>query len=569
MRFQRSINLPLILLLLVSPIASFGGQRRKAAPAKPAAASATTVAASASKIDESGARLMADQITAAQLKDYLSFIASDELEGRDTPSRGLDIAAKFIATNLSRWGLKGAGDGGTFFQKIELRRAKFDVAQSGAEFAGQNFKLGEDFLAQPIQASVSGPLVYVGQGWVVRAKNIDPYKGVDVKDKIMVVSSVRRPPGIEATDVAGAPGEMWESPMSYAARHGAKAIVALPSYQELALWNRVKQSYANRGTLTMKALHAETSSAVPVITPSISMVATLFRGERLSGVDVFNRAMKNDPGQAFDFSADKQLDVKVSVAPETVTTQNVVAVAEGSDPQLKNEYVALGAHYDHVGVGAPVAGDAIYNGADDDGSGTVALLAMAETLARNPRPKRSTLFVWHAGEEKGLWGSRYFTQFPTVPLSQIIAQLNVDMIGRSKKEGDTKATNAALSGPNEIYVIGSKMMSAELGAVSERVNREYLNLNFNYLYDAPDDKERFFYRSDHYNYAEKGIPIIFYFSGVHEDYHRPGDSSDKIDYTKYEKVTRTIFVTAMTLANAPRRPVVDRPLPDDRRNQRD
>ena len=160
--------------------------------------------------------------------------------------------------------------------------------------------------------------------------------------------------------------------------------------------------------------------------------------------------------------------------------------------------MALGAHYDHVGV-TTRSGDRIYNGADDDGSGTTALLAMAEALGRGQvKTKRSVLFVWHAGEEQGLLGARYFTSWPTVPLERIVAQLNVDMIGRSRASGDQRPANASLTGPDEVYVIGSKMMSSELGELSERVNRQYLNLSFNYKYDDPGDPERFFFRSDHY-----------------------------------------------------------------------
>ncbi|HYE64657.1 MAG TPA: M28 family peptidase, partial [Pyrinomonadaceae bacterium] len=207
--------------------------------------------------------------------------------------------------------------------------------------------------------------------------------------------------------------------------------------------------------------------------------------------------------------------------------------------------------------------DAIYNGADDDGSGTTAVLTLAETFAKGQRPKRSILFIWHCGEEKGLWGSEYFTKHPTVDLKQVITQLNIDMIGRSKKEGDTHPRNRELSGPNEIYVIGSKMMSTELGELSERVNKSYLNLSFNYRYDNPHDPNRFFFRSDHFNYARKGIPIIFYFDGVHEDYHRPGDSPDKIDYEKMEKVARTIYLTAWELAEMANRPQVDKKLPPE------
>src|SRR5581483_11364945 len=210
----------------------------------------------------------------------------------------------------------------------------------------------------------------------------------------------------------------------------------------------------------------------------------------------------------------------------------------------KSEYVALGAHYDHLGTGEPVNGDSIYNGADDDGSGTTALLAMAEAISHGrARPRRSVIFVWHCGEEKGLWGSRYFTEHPTVPLDHVVAQLNIDMIGRSKPAGDTNAADRELSGPDEIYVIGSRMMSSELGDVSERVNNNYLHVAFNYRYDDPKDPNRFFFRSDHFNYAQKGIPIIFYFDGVHVDYHRPSDQVEKIDFRKMEHVTRTVFAT--------------------------
>ncbi|HEX8138969.1 MAG TPA: M20/M25/M40 family metallo-hydrolase, partial [Pyrinomonadaceae bacterium] len=300
---------------------------------------------------------------------------------------------------------------------------------------------------------------------------------------------------------------------------------------------------------------------VPTIIASLGMLNTIFRGESQSASGLFDNAVAGQPGAAFDLTVNKKASFTISGEDDRVMTQNVVAVLEGSDPVLKNEYVALGAHYDHVGIGAAVNGDNIYNGADDDGSGTTALLAIADALAHTrARPKRSVLFVWHCGEEKGLWGSQYFTEHPTVPLAQIITQLNIDMIGRSKREGDTSAANRALTGPNEIYVIGSKMMSTDLGNLSEAVNKSYLGLSFNYLYDNPKDPNRFFFRSDHFNYARKGIPIIFYFDGEHEDYHKPGDSPDKIDYQKMERVARTIFVTMLELANGKSRPRVDKPL---------
>ena len=190
------------------------------------------------------------------------------------------------------------------------------------------------------------------------------------------------------------------------------------------------------------------------------------------------------------------------------------------------------------------------------------LCCMAEAISHaKQRPRRSVLFVWHCGEEKGLWGSRYFTDYPTIPLAQIVAQLNIDMIGRSKKDGDTDTRNKDLTGPNAIYVIGSTMMSTELGQLSQDVNKSFLNLTYDVKYDDPADPNRFFFRSDHYNYARKGIPIIFFFDGVHEDYHRPGDEPQKIDYQKMEKVARTIYMTLWEVANLPTRPKVDKPLP--------
>lgn len=257
---------------------------------------------------------------------------------------------------------------------------------------------------------------------------------------------------------------------------------------------------------------------------------------------------------------------------ETVWTQNVVAIWEGSDPQLKNEMVAIGAHYDHVGTNPNAPGDdKIWNGADDDGSGTVAVLGIAEALAKaKTRPKRSVLFVWHCGEEKGLWGSEYFNKFPTVDIKNVIAQLNIDMIGRSqdpnniiKCERPNMRCNEELSKPNEIYVIGKDMMSSSLGSIVDGVNKGYLNLQYNTRYDDPKDPNRFFFRSDHFNYAVNGIPIVFWFDGVHEDYHQPSDTPDKIDYAKMEKVTRTIYLTLLQLANAKERPKVDKQLPPE------
>lgn len=504
-------------------------------------------------------------ITAAQLKDYLHFVAADEMEGRDTPSRGLDLTARFLALQMSRWGLKPGGDQGTFLQRIVLKRSKVDTAATKAELSGKAFKYGEDFLAARGGGSASGGLVYAGHGWVVQSKGIDAYKGVDVKGKIVLVDGMRFgfPKDVTQADLQGTQGKDWDAPMSYALGHGAVGIVYIPDTRTLANWQSDLR-FADRETTVVDRFQSSAGPTLPTLTASAPMLQALLEGEKLTAAEALALSQERSGAAAFDLTASKKLSFTVAMQSQDIMTQNVVGIVPGSDPKLSQEYVAIGCHYDHVGTQAASPGvDGIFNGADDDGSGTVALLAMAEAFSHGPKPKRSILFVWHCGEEKGLWGSRYFTETPTVPLKQIVAQLNIDMIGRSKPAGDMKPANRDLSGPDEIYVIGSKMMSTELGETSEKVNAAFLKLAFNYRYDDPKDPNGFFFRSDHYNYANKGIPIIFYFDGVHEDYHKVSDHADKIDYTKMEKVTRTIFATAWTLANAPTRPKVDKELPSE------
>ena len=501
-----------------------------------------------------------EAIKAAQLKEWLSYIASDELEGRDTPSRGLDLAAKFIAEHLSRWGVRPAGSDGTFFQKFALTSRRVLPEQTTAKVNAQDFKLGEDFIAKATPGRASGRIVYVGHGYVVRAKDIDAYQGVDVKGKILLAVE-GRPRGVSSLDTGGRKeGEDYDDPESYARAKGARGVIYIPSPSTLAFWqNRHKMSL---NPTKMEMVKPQSGSNVPVIYASEKMIKAIMEGEKIDYETIKKQASEDAWGEAFDLSAGKQVSFNVNAKVDSTMTQNVVGIIDGVDYYLKNEYVAVGAHYDHIGMRPNAEGDRIFNGADDDGSGTVATLAIAEALAKGKqRPKRSILLVWHAGEEKGLWGSEFFTKYPPVSMDRVVAQLNIDMIGRSKKDGDDNPANMNLTGPNELYVIGSKKMSDDLGNLSEEVNNSYLQLKYNYKYDDPDDPERFFYRSDHYNYAVKGVPIIFFFSGVHEDYHGLGDHADKIDYEKMEKVTRTVFATMWKLANAAARPKVNKPLP--------
>ena len=527
---------------------------------------------------------IAEGVTAKQLSDYLYFVASDEMEGRDTPSRGLDTTAKFIGMNLSKWGFKPAGDNGTFYQKIALHRDTVDTAATFAEVGGQRFTYGDDVVR--IQGSATGPLsapiVFAGNGWMIKSKNLDPYQGIDVKGKLITVYSegqtsnrtlVPLPQGLTQADLKGVSGTDYADAITYARANGAAGVIVLPSKFWVDNWGAVTQRFGRSRVTVEKFAQVPTGpqgggNALTVLAASPKLAKAIFSGEAVNPM--------SGATNSFALTASKTLNLNIATKPETLWTQNVVAIWEGSDPVLKDEMVAIGAHYDHIGlVTNPNAPDKVYNGADDDGSGTVSVLSIAEALAKVPKhPKRSVLFVWHCGEEKGLWGSQYFNKYPTVDIKKVITQLNIDMIGRSKKPGymapcDTnpapgrRPCNETLSGENQVYVIGKDMMSSTLGNIVSGVNAGYLNLNYDTRYDDPKDPNRFFFRSDHFNYAVNGIPIAFWFDGEHEDYHQPGDEPQKIDYNKMEKVARSIMITLLKLTDLKERPKVDKTLPPE------
>jgi Zn-dependent M28 family amino/carboxypeptidase len=337
-------------------------------------------------------------------------------------------------------------------------------------------------------------------------------------------------------------------------------VIVLPSKYFADNWSMITQNFGRTRLVVDKLAQSpnpQAAAAPNVFIASPKLAAAMFAGE--SGDPMAGAA------NAFALSPVKALNITVVTKSDMAWTQNVVAIWEGSDTVLKDEMVAIGAHYDHVGMNPNAPGpDKIWNGADDDGSGTVAVLAIAEAFATaNYHPKRSILFVWHCGEEKGLWGSDYFNKFPTVDIKKVVAQLNIDMIGRSKKAGNTDPRDKDLSGENAIYVIGKDMMSSTLGNIVTGTNNSYLKLDYDTRYDDPKDTNRFFFRSDHFNYALNGIPIAFWFDGVHVDYHQAGDEPDKIDYQKMEKVTRTIMLTLFQVANLKERPKVDKQLPPE------
>jgi hypothetical protein len=500
----------------------------------------------------------ANAITSDELRDFLSFIASDATEGRGTPSHGLDTTAVFIASHLSRWNVQSAVDDRTYLQRIALTRTRIDPSTTYTDLNGRRFLFGKDFIVNVFPGTFAGPLVYVSHGWVIKSKKIDPYEGLDVKDKIVIVAESGLPAGITRADLRGNQGDDWEAPQPALRRRGAKAMIVIPSFGPLAEWSRRVRDGADEGIVAVAGTGVRLP--LPVLRPSVEMFQALFDGEPQAAAVLFKGAAAGDPAPPFALSPAKRLTLHVGTRSDSLRTQNVIGVVEGSDPVLKKEFVTISAHYDHLGIGAPVNGDSIYNGADDDGSGTAAVMAIAKAFGLGPRPKRSVLFIWHCGEEHMRWGSAYFVQHPTVPLAQIVADLNIDMIGRTRTT-QTDTAKWTVVKPGEIYVIGSRRLSRELGDISDAVNQSYLRLALNYRFDAPDDSSQLFLRSDQYSYAEKGIPVIFYYGGDHEDYHQPSDTFDKIDYQNMQNVARTVYATAWELANRPQRPHLDQPRP--------
>lgn len=500
--------------------------------------------------DRSTWMLHAETITPSDLQAHLEFIASDDLEGRDTPSRGLDIAGRYIVSHLQRWGLKPAGENGTYYQTMTLQTATLQPTESRIEIGGRAFRYGEGFVARAVPLNTTARLVYVGDGWSHPTEGINPYEGLELQGAIMVTHASYPKPvqemGLEKAREMG-----WISPEENALKHGAVAILRIDP-TEMEHLELLARFWSRRRTI----VELETQSQnVPLLVLARPVLEILFAGEPHSVAEILQRAEEGNPVPPFALSPQKQLSVKLSVQTTTETARNVVAYVEGVDPVLKHEFVSLGAHLDHLGVGrADGRGDTIYNGADDNGSGSVALLEIAEAFATGARPKRSVLFLWYAGEEKGLFGSRLFTERPTVPLENIIVNINLDMVGRSKQAGDTNPRNKDLSGPDEIFVIGPRVASPDLGKVLEQVNSQYLNLKLNPMYDDKNHPEQLYYRSDHVNFIRKGIPALFFFSGLHEDYHRPSDHVEKIDFEKMARVARTVFGLVWQLADSPEKP---------------
>lgn len=507
-------------------------------------------------------RVAADGIAAAQLAWDLAYLASDDLLGRHTPSPGLDAAAEYIIDRLARAGLAPAGDDGGFRQHYDLEETRVDVRAAHIEIDGRRFLLGRDVALRTFAGLAVGgtfEAVYVGHGWTVPGRGIDPYAEVDVRGRLVIAHGPRvLPGGVEIAQigrvVVGA-----RSPVQEAEQRGAAAVLFITQASELLRWDELRGANTVRRELDPPVPSAYAAPAVTSILMAPHVTDALFAGEAVEGRALLPLAEGAEYPASFHLA--KRVGLHVPVASRTRhRPYNVVARLEGRDPRLKDEAVTVMAHLDGAVGSRVVNGDAIYNAADDNASGSAALLAIAEQMMRAPRPKRSIVFVWDSGEEQGLWGTRWFVHAPPVPLERIVAHVNIDMIGASRRPGSADATAAGVTERGEVFLIGPRVLSAQVDALLERVNEDYLKLRFNRTHDR-EDSELFYPRTDAGPFLERGILTIGFTTGLHDRYHLPADEARYLDAEQVHGIARTAFAAIWVLADADERPRIDRPIP--------
>lgn len=513
-------------------------------------------------------------IETADLRSWLTYLASDELEGRSVYTEGLGLAAGYIQDHLRQWGVTPAGDNGGYLQVVKVKSVRTTSRSSVTVQVGKDtrvFKDG-DGIAFPRNAGVRRSVTvsrveFAGYGLDAPGAGYSDLAGKDYSGAAVIFVGSRGPQALDADSgrrLLGGRGRWLTEQMHAAAAIGQqpKTDGGQPRLAATDANGRPRPDF-----VTTQRLDLPIS---PAVTANDALMQFLFSKAPEKYDALRKKAEAREPltgfrleGVTLTFNIDADYEII-----RTQYTQNVVGTLDGSDPALKSTYVAVGAHYDHVGYaegelspdqkrsGAPgrvtpgAEADRIWNGADDDGSGTVALMALARAFAQGERPKRSLLFVWHAGEERGLYGSRYFADYPTVPLDRVVAQLNIDMIGRNRDNKDSEA--------NTVYLVGSDRISSELHDINRAANRLLESpLTLDYEMNDSGDPEQIYFRSDHYSYAAKGIPIIFFTTGLHPDYHANTDEVSKIEFPKLARITGLVYETATRLGNLDHAPVRD------------
>lgn len=472
------------------------------------------------------------------LQSNLEVLASDLFEGRETATRGEQLASLFISEELTKYGVKPFGDDGTYFQSFDLMVTKVEPETEltiiNNNDSSKVLKLGDDFIFSKRQMPSDkyngneSNIVFAGYGITAEDYSYDDYNGMDVKGKVVLIRSGI--PTIDDNEFSKNDKKKYsERNYKYknARQHGAVGILVIPAGMMLKYWSFIKKRALSRSVSLLNNDEKE-EDAIPVVYLSEESAKELLLDEKYSYDEILEAGENSKPLQGFNLT--KKIIIKYKIKSEIKEARNVIGIIEGTDEQLKNEYVVLSSHYDHEGI----VGGKIYNGADDDGSGTVAILEAGRRLALLKENKRSIIIAFHTGEEKGLLGSKYLTENSGF-MREVVSDINIDMVGRES--------------PDTLYSIGSGKLSAELYDLVEKVNSETVKFKLDYTFDEPNDPNRYYYRSDHYNYAKRNIPIVFFYDHMTEDYHRPTDDVEKINFKKIEKVSTLITELALRIAN--------------------
>ena len=502
----------------------------------------------------------AQTITTQDLERHLRVISNDSLEGRDTGSRGQKKAAKYVSDYFKSIGLQAivplADSSKSYYQTYRLYKKNWGEVY--LETAKERYDLTKNFYLSGLISTLTEenvPVVYAGYG--IDSENYSDYKKIDVTNKAVIIFE-GEPKGIDGKFLVNKnetaskwsnDETAWQRKVNLAKTKGAKYVIIVSSLEGEAFMQQISRRsvMSQRFNRLSTKPYSENISGNAAFTVSESMAADLLGIGNKKLARMKSKITKTATSTA-GLLAEKTVKLKAERKDEIVETENVLGYIEGTDK--KDEVVIITAHLDHIGISAD---GQINNGADDDGSGTVSILELAEAFSKAKAdghgPRRSMIFMTVTGEEKGLWGSEYYTSNPVIPLSQTVCDLNIDMIGR--------VDDAHKADPKYVYLIGSDKLSSELHNISEEANLKYINYKLDYTFNNPSDPNRFYYRSDHYNFAKNKVPVIFYFTGVHEDYHKPTDDIEKIMFDKQSQIVKLVFFTAWELANRNERIKID------------
>ena len=494
----------------------------------------------------------ANTINTDDLRAHLTVLTSDSLEGRETGTEGNLKAANYIANYFEKLGLPKVVDNKSYFQRMVYTNEGWNTISM--QLNGTSYKHQYNFYALPGSNPVvkgntikADEVIFMGYG--IDDAQYSDYKKTDVKGKVNMIYQ-GEPLKDDSTSMITKTKKMstwsmdWRKKLSLAYNKGVKAVLIIdPTIAKSIQDNRRQFSRNITGDVeNVEGLYANNLN----ISTEIALAIIGTKG------DAVKKARERiEKGKKFKpVTLPCRLMIDMDKYFRQLIGNNVLGFIEGSDPILKKEIVVVSAHYDHLGK----RGEAIYHGADDNGSGSSTVLeitqAMVEAKKKGLGPKRSVLCLLMTGEEKGLLGSKYYVTYPIFPLENTVADVNIDMVGRVDEKYQAN--------PNYIYVIGADKLSQDLHDVNEEMNKTYTNLTLDYTYNDENDPNRYYYRSDHYNFVKKGIPVIFYFNGTHADYHKPTDTPDKIDTDLLANRARLVFLTAWELANRNDRIIIDK-----------